>query len=78
MLQVKFVLCVEIKFFVSCIILGIVNEPFWCEIHFVFAELVCSFNPSAILGLIAELALKTSQISVKIYCNMCGNAFKLW
>ena len=34
-LQVNFVLCLEIDFFVSCIILGIVNEPFWCETHFV-------------------------------------------
>ena len=34
-LQVNFVLCLEIDFLVSCIILGIVNEPFWCETHFV-------------------------------------------
>ena len=27
-LQVKFVLCLEIDFLVSCIILAIVNEPF--------------------------------------------------
>ena len=40
-LQVKFVSCLEIDFFVSCIILAIVNERFWCQIHFV---LLCLHN----------------------------------
>ena len=57
MLQVKFVLCLEIDyFFVSYFILAIINDHFWCQIHFVlvvFALLVCSFNLSGILGLIS-------------------------
>ena len=52
-LQVKFVLYLEINFFISCIILVIVFELFWCQIPCtaVFAQLVCSFNPSGIFGL---------------------------
>ena len=40
-LQEKFVLCLEIDFFVFCIILAIFNETFWCQIHLV---LLCLHN----------------------------------
>ena len=63
-LQVKFVLCLEIHFFVSYIILAIVYEPFWCQMHCiaVFAQLVCSSNSSGISGLNSRINKKLRNV----------------
>ena len=58
------------SFFVSFIVLAIVYEPFWCEIHctIVFAKLVCSSNRSGIFGLnssINSFTIETVKQCVK-------------
>ena len=51
-------------FFVSYIVLAIVYELFWYQIHctVVFAQLVCSFNPSGIFGLNSSISIHIIQI----------------